>query len=177
MLRVRGRLPEGGAVLIQGAGGGVATAAVVLARSMGARVYATSRDAGKRDRVATLGATALEPGARLPERVDVVIETVGAPTIDHSLKCAAPGGRIVVSGTTGGNLATVDLRRLFFLQLELVGSTMGTRDELAALLALCVKRDIRPVVDSVYGFSEVRAAFERLASGDVFGKVVLDHTR
>ncbi|HKT00395.1 MAG TPA: zinc-binding dehydrogenase [Rugosimonospora sp.] len=177
MLRVRGRLPEGGSVLVQGAGGGVATAAVVLGRALGARVYATSRDPGKRERIAALGATALEPGARLPERVDVVIETVGAPTFDHSLKSAAPGGRIVTSGSTGGHLATVDLRRVFFLQLEIVGSTMGTREELGALLSLCATRDIRPIIDSVYGFSEVRQAFEHLAAGDVFGKIVLDHSR
>src|SRR5215467_6497690 len=115
MLRVRGRLPEGGSVLVQGAGGGVATAAVVLGVALGARTYATSRDPGKRERIAALGATALEPGARLPERVDVVVETVGAATIDHSLKCAKQGGRIVVAGATSGHLATVDLRRVFFL--------------------------------------------------------------
>jgi NADPH:quinone reductase-like Zn-dependent oxidoreductase len=177
MLRVRGRLPEDGAVLVQGAGGGVATAAVVLGKALGARVYATSRDPGKRERIAALGATALEPGARLPERVDVVIETVGEPTFDHSLKSAKQGGRIVVSGATAGHLPTVDLRRVYFLQLEIVGSTMGTREELGALLALCAGRDIRPVIDSVYGFGEVRRAFEDLAKGDVFGKIVLDHSR
>jgi NADPH:quinone reductase-like Zn-dependent oxidoreductase len=176
MLRVRGRLPEGGSVLVQGAGGGVATAAVVLGVALGARVYATSRDAAKRERIAALGATAVEPGARLPERVDVVVETVGAPTFEHSLKCAAQGGRIVVSGATGGHQVPVDLRRVFFLQLEIVGSTMGTRDELAALLALCVAREARPVIDSVYPFAAVERAFHRLASGEVFGKVVLDHT-
>jgi NADPH:quinone reductase-like Zn-dependent oxidoreductase len=177
MLRVRGRLPDAGSVLVQGAGGGVATAAVVLAVAMGARVYATSRDADKRDRIAALGATALEPGARLPERVDVVIETVGAPTFDHSLKCATQGGRIVVSGATAGYQVPVDLRRVYFLQLEILGSTMGTRDELAALLSLCVSHGVRPVVDTVYGFSEVEQAFARLAAGDVFGKLVLDHSR
>ena len=177
MLRVRGRLPDNGSVLVQGAGGGVATAAVVLGVALGARVYATSRDPAKRERIAALGATALEPGARLPERVDVVIETVGAATFEHSLKCANQGGRIVVSGATAGHLATVDLRRVFFLQLEILGSTMGTRDELAALLDLCVSRGIRPLIDSTYGFSDVRAAFERLESGEVFGKVVVDHTR
>jgi NADPH:quinone reductase-like Zn-dependent oxidoreductase len=176
MLTVRGRLPENGAVLVQGAGGGVATAAVVLGRALGARVYATSRDPGKREKIAALGATALEPGARLPERVDVVIETVGAPTMEHSLKCAAQGGRIVVSGATGGHLATVDLRRVFFLQLEIVGSTMGTRDELAALAQLCADRGIRPVVDSVLPFAAAAEAFARLEAGDVFGKIVLDHT-
>ena len=110
---IRGRVDEADAVLVQGAGGGVATAAVVLAVSMGKRVYATSRHAAKRYRVAQLGANALEPGARLPERVGLVIETVGAATFDHSLKCAALGGRIVVSGSTAGHLATVDLRRVF----------------------------------------------------------------
>jgi NADPH:quinone reductase-like Zn-dependent oxidoreductase len=177
MLRVRGRLPDGGSVLVQGGGGGVATAAIVLGTAMGARVYATSRDPGKRERIAALGATAVEPGARLPERVDVVIETVGAPTIEHSLKCASQGGRIVVCGATAGHLATVDLRRVFFLQLEILGSTMGTRDELAALLSLCVAEGIRPIIDSVYPFSDVRRAFEHLESGNVFGKVVLDHSR
>ncbi len=176
MLRVRGRLPEGGSVLVQGAGGGVSTAAVVLGVALGARTYATSRDPAKRERIAALGATALEPGARLPERVDVVIETVGAATFDHSLKSTGPGGRIVVSGATSGHQATVDLRRVFFLQQEIVGSTMGTRDELAALAILCATRGIRPIIDSVYPWSEVRAAFERLASGDIFGKVVVDHT-
>src|SRR5215475_8380737 len=177
MLRVRGRLPEDGSVLVQGAGGGVATAAVILAQALGARVYATSRDVNKRERIAALGATAIEPGARLPERVDVVIETVGEATFDHSLKAAKQGGRIVVSGATSGHLAKVDLRRVFFLQLEIVGSTMGTRDELAALATLCVTRGIRPIIDSVFGFSEAAKAFEKLAGGDVFGKIVLDHAR
>ncbi len=177
MLTTKGRLPEGGSVLVQGAGGGVSTAAVVLAKALGARVYATSRDPGKRERIASLGAEACESGARLPERVDVVIETVGEPTFEHSMKAAKPGGRIVVSGATAGHLPAVDLRRVFFLQLEIVGSTMGTRDELAALLALCAERGIRPVIDSEYGLSEARDAFARLESGEIFGKVVLDHTR
>ena len=168
---------ETDAVLVQGAGGGVATAAVVLALAMGKRVYATSRDAGKRERIAELGATALEPGARLPERVGVVIETVGAATFDHSLKCAAPGGRIVVSGATSGHLATVDLRRVFFLQLEILGSSMGTAATSWRHWLELVAGGMRPVVDEVFAFSDVRAAFEQLESGDVFGKVVLDHTR
>jgi NADPH:quinone reductase-like Zn-dependent oxidoreductase len=177
MLRTRGRLTEGGSVLVQGAGGGVATAAVVLALALGARVYATSRDPDKRERIAALGATALEPGARLPERVDVVVETVGAATFEHSLKCATQGGRIVVSGATSGNLVKVDLRRVFFLQLDILGCTMGTREELAELLELCVSRGVRPLIDSEYAFSDVRSAFERLESGEVFGKLVLDHTK
>lgn len=177
MLFTRGEVGKDSAVLVQGAGGGVATAAVVLASSVGARVYATSRDPAKRERVTALGATAVESGARLPERVDVVIETVGAATMDHSIKSTKPGGRIVVAGATSGHLATVDLRRIFFLQQQLLGSTMGTRAELVALLELVVERGIQPVVDSVHGFSQARDAFVRLDSGEVFGKVVLDHTR
>jgi NADPH:quinone reductase-like Zn-dependent oxidoreductase len=177
MLTTKGRLPDGGSVLVQGAGGGVATAAVVLAGALGARTYATSRDAAKRDRIAALGATAFEPGARLPERVDVVIETVGAATFDHSMKCATRGGRIVVSGATSGHLPQVNLRRVFALEIEIVGSSMGTPDELRDLLKLCVDTGVRPVIDAEYGFSQVREAFERLHSGEVFGKVVLDHSR
>jgi len=175
MLTTKGRLPDGGSVLVQGAGGGVATAAVVLSQALGARVYATSRDAGKRERIAALGATALEPGARLPERVDVVIETVGAATFDHSMKCAKVGGRIVVSGATAGHLPEVNLRRVLALQLEILGSTMGTTEELGALLALCTEHEVRPVIDSEFAFDDVRDAFAKLESGNVFGKVVLNH--
>jgi NADPH:quinone reductase-like Zn-dependent oxidoreductase len=177
MLTSRGRVEETDSVLVQGAGGGVATAAVVLALAMGKRVYATSRDAAKRERIAALGAIAVEPGARLPERVGVVIETVGEATFDHSLKCAGFGARIVVSGATSGHLPPVNLRRVFAMSLEILGTSMGTPDELTALLDLCVTTGIRPVIDSVFGFSEVDAAFAKLASGDVFGKIVLEHSR
>ncbi len=175
MLVYKGQVKEGNAVLVQGAGGGVATAAVVLAQALGARVYATSRSAAKRERVTALGATAVEPGARLPERVDVVIETVGGPTMDHSLKSAVPGGRIVSCGATGGYLAEIDLRRVFFLQLELLGATMGSRDQLAELAELMAGRGIAPVIDSVYPFDRAAEAFARLESGEAFGKIVLDH--
>jgi NADPH:quinone reductase-like Zn-dependent oxidoreductase len=175
MLTTRGRVGDAGSVLVQGAGGGVATAAVALAVGLGKRVYATSRDPIKRELIAGLGATAVEPGGRLPERVDLVIESVGAPTFEHSMKCSAPGARIVVCGATGGHLATVDLRRLFAMRLDILGSTMGTAAELAALLDLCVAKGIRPVIDSTYGFGAVADAFARLESGEVFGKVVIDH--
>jgi NADPH:quinone reductase-like Zn-dependent oxidoreductase len=174
MLTTRGRVDSGSSVLVQGAGGGVATAAVVLAVAMGKRVYATSRDPGKRAKIEALGAVAVEPGGRLPERVDVVIESVGEPTIAHSMKCSAPGARIVVCGATGGHLATVDLRRLFAMRLELLGSTMGTLPELTELMDFCVEKGIRPAIDATFGFSAVADAFARLEAGDVFGKVAVD---
>ncbi|MEV1330787.1 zinc-binding dehydrogenase [Micromonospora costi] len=176
MLTTKGRVDDADAVLVQGAGGGVATAVVALAVAMGKRVYATSRDAGKRERIAALGATAVEPGARLPERVGVVIETVGAATFDHSLKSAAPMARIVVSGATAGHEPTINLRRVFAMQLEILGTSMGTPGELYDLLAFCADRQVRPVVDSVVPFSKVEEAFARLHGGEAFGKVVLDHT-
>ncbi|MCW3814848.1 zinc-binding dehydrogenase [Micromonospora sp. DR5-3] len=176
MLTTKGRVADGESVLVQGAGGGVATAAVALGVALGKRVYATSRDAAKRERITELGATAVEPGARLPERVDVVIETVGAATFDHSLKSAAPMARIVVSGATAGHEPKVNLRRVFAMQLEILGTSMGTPDELTELLAFCAEHEVRPVVDSVVPFSRIEDGFARLASGDVFGKVVIDHT-
>ncbi len=176
MLTTKGRVADGESVLVQGAGGGVATAAVALGVALGKRVYATSRDAAKRERITELGATALEPGARLPERVDVVIETVGAATFDHSLKSAAPMARIVVSGATAGHEPTVNLRRVFAMQLEILGTSMGTPDELTELLAFCAEHGVRPVVDRVVPFSDISDAFARLHSGEVFGKVVVDHT-
>jgi NADPH:quinone reductase-like Zn-dependent oxidoreductase len=175
MLTTKGRVEEASAVLVQGAGGGVSTAAVVLALALGKRVYVTSRDAAKREKVAALGATAIEPGGRLPERVDVVIESVGAATFDHSLKSANPDARIVICGVTGGHQATVDLRRVFAMRLQILGSTMGTPAELGALLELMAEKKIRPVIDSTYGFSAVAEAFARLHAGDVFGKVAIDH--
>ena len=177
MVLTKGRVAAGDVVLVQGAGGGVATAAIVIAKALGASVYATSRDAAKRKRAEQLGAVALESGAKLPERAQVVIETVGEATFEHSLKSLAYGGRVVVSGATSGHRPRVDLRRLFYFQQEILGATMGTPEELAGLLKLCVEQGIRPVIDSEFGFSSVRDAFARLASGDVFGKVVVDHTR
>jgi NADPH:quinone reductase-like Zn-dependent oxidoreductase len=175
MLVTKARVGKDDAVLVQGAGGGVATAAVILARAIGARVYVTSRDPAKRERIEAYGATAVDAGGRLPERVDAVIETVGEATFDHSTKCAKPGGRIVVSGATTGYLPALNLRRLFVNQLEVLGSSMGTPDELRELLDMCANGTVDPVIDSVHPFSDVRAGFERLHSGDVFGKVVIDH--
>ena len=151
-------------MLVQGAGGGVATALIVLGRAAGLRVWATSRSEAKRARALSLGAdAAFEPGARLPERVDVVAETVGAATWDHSLKSLKPGGTLVISGATSGGDPPAGLNRVFFLQLSVVGSTMGTRDELDRLVRLCVERDVRPVIEASVPMADARTAFEALA--------------
>ena len=174
MLFTRSGLRPGDTVLVQGAGGGVATALIVLARAGGLRVWATSRDEAKRARALELGAHAVfESGGRLPERVDVVMETVGAVTWAHSLRSLRPGGRIVVSGATSGPNPPAELSRVFFQQLSVVGSTMGTRDELARLIRLCETDGVRPLVDSTFDLRDAGSAFERLATGDVFGKLVL----
>ncbi len=174
MLFTQSGAKPGDRVLVQGAGGGVATAAIALAKAAGMVVYATSRDEAKRARALELGADAVfESGARLPARVDAVIETVGKATWGHSMKSLRPGGTLVVSGATSGADPGADLNRLFFLQLRVVGSTMGTRTELEQLLRFLDATGTRPLVDEVFPLAQARAAFEKLATGDVFGKLVL----
>jgi NADPH:quinone reductase-like Zn-dependent oxidoreductase len=174
MLFTQAAVKPGDRVLVQGAGGGVATAAIALGRAAGLTVWVTGRDEGRRARALELGAAAVfEPGARLPGRVDAVLETVGKATWAHSMKCLRPGGTIVVSGATTGADPSADLNRLFFLELRVVGSTMGTRRELEGLLRLLVASGVRPHVDSVLPLAQARTGFERLASGEVVGKVVL----
>ncbi len=164
----------GQTVLVQGAGGGVATAAIALARAAGLTVWATSRDEEKRRRALELGAhEVFESGARLPGKVDAVLETVGKATWSHSLRALRPGGTLVVSGATTGFDPSAELNRVYFLQLRIVGSTMGNRQELADLLQLCARSGLRPVVDDVRPLADARASFERLATGEVFGKLVL----
>ena len=174
MLFTQSGLRPGDTVLVQGAGGGVATAAIVLARAAGLRVWATSREEDKRTRALELGAhEVFESGARLPEKVDAVMETVGKATWSHSLRSLRPGGTLVVSGATSGPDPSADLNRVFFLQLKVVGSTMGTRDELAALLRFCEATGTRPLIDEVLAMRDARRGFERLAEGSIFGKIVL----
>jgi NADPH:quinone reductase-like Zn-dependent oxidoreductase len=174
MLFTNAGLRPGQTVLVQGAGGGVATAAIALARHAGYRVWATSRDEAKRAQAVRLGAhEAFETGARLPDRVDAVLETVGKATWSHSMRALRPGGTLVVSGATTGADPSADLNRLFFLQLKVIGSTMGTRAELADLLSFCVSTGLRPVIDDVRPLSDAGASFMKLAEGDVFGKLVL----
>jgi NADPH:quinone reductase-like Zn-dependent oxidoreductase len=174
MLFTRGELKAGDTVLVQGAGGGVATALITLARVGGLRVLATSRDETKRKRALELGAhEVFESGERLPVKVDAVMETVGRATWSHSIRSLRPGGTIVTSGATSGpKLDDAELTRIFFLQLKVVGSTMGTRAELAGLLNLLDATGARPLVDRTLPMEQAEDGFASMAEGDLFGKIV-----
>jgi NADPH:quinone reductase-like Zn-dependent oxidoreductase len=174
MLAHRSNTEPGDTVLIQGAGGGVATAAILLGKAMGLNVWVTSRDQQKAAAAVALGADqAFESNAKLPGKVDAVIETVGEATWAHSLRSLRPGGTIVVSGATSGAMPPADLNRVFFLQLSINGSTMGSIGDFAELLQLLDKSGVRPVIDSVRPMREARSAFEAMHSGEISGKLVL----
>jgi NADPH:quinone reductase-like Zn-dependent oxidoreductase len=174
MLFTQARLKPGDRVLVQGAGGGVASALITLGRSAGLRVYATSRAEAKRARAEEIGAhLAVPTGERLPERVDAVMETVGAATWSHSVKSLRPGGTVVISGATSGpNPDNAELTRVFFLQLRVQGSTMGTRDELRELVSFMELTGARPLIDTTMALSHARDGFAAMADGKVFGKIV-----
>src|SRR6476469_1338858 len=173
MLFTQSGVAPGSTVLVQGAGGGVATALVSLGAAAGYRMWVTSRDEAKGARAVELGADqAFANGTRLPERVDAVMETVGQATWSHSVKALKPGGTIVVSGATSGDAPPAELTRVFFLQLRVVGSTMGTREELARLMQLCVSTGVRPVIDRTLPLEQAREGFAAMIDGDLFGKVV-----
>jgi NADPH:quinone reductase-like Zn-dependent oxidoreductase len=174
MLFDRAGLQPGATVLVQGAGGGVATALILLGRAGGYRIWATSRSEAKRERALRLGADQVFPaGARLPERVDAVMETVGQATWAHSLRALKPGGTVVISGATSGQTPSADLNRVFFLQLSVVGSTMGTRGQLARLLRFCEQTGVRPLIDRTLPLDRARDGVAAMINGDLFGKVVL----
>jgi NADPH:quinone reductase-like Zn-dependent oxidoreductase len=173
MLFSRAGLEPGATVLVQGAGGGVATALVLLGRAAGYRIWVTSRSEVKREQAIGLGADQAFPsGGRLPERVDAVMETVGEATWAHSLRALKPGGAIVISGATSGSTPPADLSRVFFLQLSVLGTTMGSRDQLGRLLRFCEQTGVRPLIDRTMPLAQARDGFAALISGEVFGKVV-----
>ncbi len=174
MLFTQGDLKAGDTELVQGAGGVVATALITLARAGGLKVLATSRDETKRTRALELGAhEVFESGERLPVKVDAVMETVGRATWSHSIRSLRPGGRIVISGTTSGpKVDNAELTRIFFLQLQVIGSTMGTRKELASLVSLLEATGTRPLVDRELPLDRAQEGFAALAGGDLFGTVV-----
>ena len=173
MLFNKSGLEPGSTILVQGAGGGVVTALILLGRAAGYRIWTTSRSEEKRERALALGADQAFPaGARLPQRVDAVMETVGEATWSHSVKALRPGGRIVICGATSGPMPGAELTRIFFLQLSVVGSTMGTRDQLARLVRFCEQTGTRPVIDRVLPLNQARNGFAAMIDGELFGKVV-----
>ena len=174
MLFTQGGLKAGDSVLVQGAGGGVSTALITLARAGGLRVWATSRDEAKRARALEIGAhEVFESGTRLPAKVDAVMETVGRATWTHSIRSLRPGGTLVTSGTTSGpKLDDAMLPNIFFLQLRVIGSTMGTRDELASLVQMLDATGTKPLVDRSLPMHQAADGFAAMAEGDVFGKIV-----
>jgi NADPH:quinone reductase-like Zn-dependent oxidoreductase len=173
MLFAKSGVEPGATILVQGAGGGVATALILLGRAAGYRIWATSRSEEKRDRALKLGADQAFPtGARLPERVDVVMETVGQATWSHSLRSLRPGGRIVTCGATSGELPPAELNRVFFTQLSVVGSTMGTRDQLGRLLRFCEQTGTRPLIDRTLPMAQAKDGFAAMIAGDLYGKIV-----
>lgn len=174
MLFVAAGLRPGDRVLVQGAGGGVATAAVVLGAAAGLEVTVTSRTAAKRERALELGAAhAVAPGERVPARVDAVVESVGQATWHHSVRSVRPGGTIVVCGATTGDAPPAELRRVFFQEIRVQGVTMGSREDLAALLRFCARTGVRPVIDSQVRLADVARGLARLDSGEHTGKIVV----
>lgn len=174
MVFVQSGLRPGQTMLVQGASGGVSTALIALGKAAGMRVWVTGRTEQKRALAAQLGADAtFESGARLPERVDGVFETVGRATWSHSMKSVKPGGTVVISGATSGDATAAELQRLFFLQLRVIGSTMGTRDELGNLLSFCAQAKIRPTVGAELAFEQAERGLRAMLEGETAGKIVL----
>lgn len=173
MLFVKSGLRPGATMLVQGASGGVSTALIQLGRAAGFRVWVTGRSEPKRALAESLGAhETFEPGARLPERVDAVFETVGKATWSHSLKSLKPGGTVVVCGSTSGPDANAELQRVFFLQLTIAGSTMGTREELGSLLEFLRLSGIRPQIGTELPLSDADSGFRAMLDEETSGKIV-----
>jgi NADPH:quinone reductase-like Zn-dependent oxidoreductase len=185
MVVTRAQLVAGETVLIWGIGGGVALAALRIAKLKGARVIVTSSSDAKLHEAQTLGADATlnyktqkisqEVRAFTDKRgADVVIENVGEATWEESLRSLGRGGRLVTCGSTSGPHVSLDLRRLFWHQWSIMGSTMGNDAEYREIVRLLGAGELRPVVDRVFPFSEARAAWERLDRGEQLGKIVVE---
>ncbi|HEX7024223.1 MAG TPA: zinc-binding dehydrogenase [Gemmatimonadales bacterium] len=188
MLVTRARLERGETVLIWGIGGGVSLAALQIAVDRGARVIATSSSDRKLARARELGAEIVFNHAALPPRdiarevraatggtgAHVVVDSVGEATWDASLKALRPGGRLVICGATTGPAVSLDLRRLFWFQWSVLGSTMGSRREFADIMAMARAGKLWPVVDSVVPLALGARAYERMARGEQFGKLVIE---
>jgi NADPH:quinone reductase-like Zn-dependent oxidoreductase len=174
MLFTRSGVRPGQTVLVQGASGGVSTALVQLGRAAGLRMWVTGRDDEKRALASRLGADAtFASGERLPERVDAVMDSVGEATWSHSLKSLKPGGVVVTCGATSGFGPKEDLARIFFQQMRVVGSTMGTRAELVDLLAFVVTSGITPEIGLELPMEKAADGFRSMVEGHTAGKIVL----
>jgi NADPH:quinone reductase-like Zn-dependent oxidoreductase len=184
MLVTRAGLREGEWVLVWGVGGGVGTAALAIAKALGARVLTTSSNDRKLERARELGADAtvnhatgdVKAAAKEATEgrgVDVVVEHVGEATWRTSLDVAAHGGRIAVCGATSGPNPPAALHRIWWKQLTVLGSTMGTKDDFAGAYELVASGRALPVVDEVLPLAEARLAHERLEAGEQMGKIVL----
>jgi NADPH:quinone reductase-like Zn-dependent oxidoreductase len=184
MLVTRAVLREGEWVLAWGIGGGVSTAALAIAKALGAQVIVTSSSEAKLERARELGADATvnhatgDVKAAVQEATggrgaDVIVETVGEATWATSLQVAAPGGRITVCGATSGPNPPAALHRIWWKQLSILGSTMGTGEDFAGAYELVASGRARPIVDTVLPLEEIRAAHERLEAGEQLGKIVL----
>src|SRR5215470_805266 len=173
MIFTRSGLRPGQTMLVQGASGGMSTALIQLGAAAGMRVWVTGRSEAKRAIAAELGAhETFESGARLPERVDAVFETIGEATWSHSMKSLKRGGVIVCSGATSGPNPGADLQRLFYLQLRVVGSTMGTREELASLISFMDVAGLRPQIGMELPTAEAAKGFRLMLAGETAGKIV-----
>lgn len=185
MVVTRGQVRPGEAVLVLGAGSGVSVAAIQIARLCGARVIATTSRESKVAPAKALGADSVlhSPSGEFADAVrsetggrgvDVVVDSVGAQSWPQSLRVLRKGGRLVTCGATTGSQASVDIRQVFWRQLEILGSTMGSRRELREVLGLVWAGRLRPVIDRAYPLSEARAAHERLEAREQMGKIVLE---
>jgi NADPH:quinone reductase-like Zn-dependent oxidoreductase len=173
MLFVKSGLRPGQRMLIQGASGGVSTALIQLGRAAGMTVWVTGRTEEKLALAERLGAHEIfETGGRLPDRVDVVFETIGEATWSHSMRAVCPGGAVICSGATTGPHADAELQRLFFLQIRVEGSTMGTRRELVDLLQFVEAASIQPQVGQVLPMEDAEVGFRSMLEGKTAGKIV-----
>jgi NADPH:quinone reductase-like Zn-dependent oxidoreductase len=185
MLTTRAHLAADEQVLVWGIGGGAAVAALQIAKYLGARVAVTSSSDEKLDRAIALGAefginhATADDVPRAVKRhfgsgVHVVVDSVGEPTWQRSLMAMRPGGRLVTCGATGGPMVDLDIRRLFWFQWSLLGSTMGTSREFAEIVSLGDLGLLRAPVDGVFVLADAAQAYRRMAEGQQFGKLVLE---
>jgi len=185
MVRTRGQLRAGETVLIHGIGGGAALAALQISKLTGAEVIVTSSSDDKLERARAIGADETinyqnQPDVAQTVReltggrgADLVIDTVGAATLPGSISAARNGGRVVLCGATTGAEGVVNIREVFWRQISIIGSTMGSRDDFRQMLSAVSDQNLVPVVDSVWHLSDLEPALDRLERADQFGKIVL----